>query len=123
MQAGRELDDARAAMVRELASQMPGGCRLALVTRGESPRGRQLEAVRVASWLRDHGGDCFRALQLPTRRRSREAGVFVIDQGGVLRFAYRTGDPGEWVPASFVVSRLRRLMPEATPAPQESEAA
>jgi hypothetical protein len=110
-------------MLRELAGQLPRGCRLALVTRGESARGRQLEAVRVATWLRDHGGDCFRALKLPTGRRSRHAGVFVIDGAGVLRLAYRTADAGEWLPASFVVSRLRRLMPTAAPAPSASEAA
>ena len=112
---GGEFDDARVAMLREAALGLSTAARLVVVSRRECATGRRLEAVRVARWLRDHSGDGFRALQLPSGRRSRDAGVFVIDGDGVLRFAYRSGDPGEWIPASFVLSRLRRLAPEAGP--------
>jgi len=50
-------------------------------------------------------------LSVPCGRRAADAGVFVIGWDGVLRLAYRTGSPEEWIPAAFVLSRVRRLLP------------
>ena len=36
-------------------------------------------------------------------------GVFLIDRGCRLRLAFAATEPGEWIPASMVLSRLRRL--------------
>jgi hypothetical protein len=36
-------------------------------------------------------------------------GVFLIDRGCRLRLAFAATQPGEWIPASMVLSRLRRL--------------
>jgi hypothetical protein len=63
--------------------------------------------------LRDPLGSAERALGMTgegLRRRSR-GGVFVIDGGGVLRFAYVPAKHGEWIPASFVRGRLARMRP------------
>jgi hypothetical protein len=103
-------DEERVAMLRELAEGLPAGTRLAVVSRSRSRLGEQAEAVRVADWLRDPGGTCFAALGVPCGRRAADAGVFVIDRGGVLRLAYRTSSTEEWIPAAFVLSRVRRLL-------------
>ena len=67
--------------------------------------------MRVADWLRDPDGTCFAALGVPCGRRAADAGVFVIDGDGVLRLAYRASSTEEWIPAAFVLSRVRRLLP------------
>jgi hypothetical protein len=82
-----------------------------VVSRSRSRLGEQAEAVRVADWLRDPGGACFAALGVPHGRRAPDAGAFVIDGDGVLRLAYRTSCTEEWIPAAFVLSRVRRLLP------------
>jgi hypothetical protein len=105
-------DEACLTMMRETAAQLPPGCRLVVVSRRDSKLAQRADAVRIADWLRDPSGDAFRALRVAQGRRTRAAGVFVIDHGGVLRFAFRTADGGDWIPASFVVSRLRRLVPD-----------
>lgn len=104
-------DEERVAMLRELAEGLPAGTRLAVVSKSRSRLGEQVEAVRAADWLRDPGGTCFAALGVPCGRRAADAGVFVIDWDGVLRLAYRTSSPEEWIPAAFVLSRVRRLLP------------
>ena len=109
--AGRRKDEGCVAMLRELAEQLPHGCRLWVVSRRDSETGRHAEAVRLATWLRDASGVCFRALRVADGRRSTSGGVFVIDGEGVLRFAFRLERGGDWIPASFVLSRLRRLAP------------
>jgi hypothetical protein len=109
--AGRRGGDvARAAMLRDLAEGLPAGARLAVVSRRESGLGEQAEAMR-ADWLRDPDGTCFAVLGVPCGRRAVDAGVFVIDRDGVLRLAYRTNSTEEWIPAAFVLSRVRRLAP------------
>jgi hypothetical protein len=110
--AGRQGgDEARVGMLRELAEGLPVGARLAVVSRRRSRLGEQAEAVRVADWLRDPDGTCFAVLGVPCGRRAVDAGVFVIDRNGVLRLAYRTTSTEEWIPAAFVLSRVRRLLP------------
>jgi MFS family permease len=109
--AGRRRDDGCVAMLRELAEHLPAGCGLVIVSRKDSEIGKHAEAVRVARWLRDGSGACFRALRVAGGRRSGEGGVFVIDPQGVLRFAFRREQDADWVPAGFVLSRLRRLAP------------
>jgi MFS family permease len=104
-------DEARCAMLRELAEGLPAGARLAVVSRRGSGLGEQAVAMRVADWLRDSGGTCFAALGVPGGRRAVDAGMFVIDRDGVLRLAYRSSSTEEWIPAAFVVSRVRRLAP------------
>ena len=98
-------------MLRELAEGLSAGVGLAVVSRRRSQLGEQVEAMRVADWLRDPGGGCFAALGVPCGRRAADAGVFVIDRDGVLRLAYRTSSTEEWIPAAFVLSRVRRLAP------------
>jgi len=109
--AGRRKDEGCVAMLRELAEELPHGCRLWVVSRRGSEVGTHAEAVRLASWLRDASGACFRTLRVPDSRRRRAGGVFVIDGEGMLRFAFRLERDGDWIPAGFVLSRLRRLAP------------
>jgi MFS family permease len=109
--ASRREDEACVAMVRDVAEQLPHGCSLWVVSRRESGAGKHAEAVRLATWLRDTSGACFRAFKVADGRSSRAGGVFVIDGQGVLRFAFRLEPGMDWIPASFVLSRLRRLAP------------
>jgi len=106
-----KVDESRLAMLRETADGLPSGARLVVVGDRRSALGQRVEAVRVAAWLRDTSGEAYSALRVPRGRRVRDAGVFVVDGDGVLRLAYRSGGEDEWIPASFVLSRLRRLMP------------
>jgi predicted MFS family arabinose efflux permease len=106
-----KVDESRVSMLREIAEGMPAGARLVVVGDRRSTLGQRVEAVRVGAWLRDPSGEAYNALRVPRGRRVRDAGVFVIDGDGVLRLAYRSGGQDEWIPASFVLSRLRRLMP------------
>jgi MFS family permease len=109
--AGRRRDDGSVEMLRELAGHLPAGSCLCVVSRRDSEVGKHAEAVRLATWLRDSSGECFRALRVVDRRRGRCGGVFVVDADGVLRFAFRLEKDGDWIPAGFVLSRLRRLAP------------
>jgi hypothetical protein len=112
--------DPRLAMLRELgrgASEL--GSRLLVVSDGDCPAGRQLEAAGIAGWRRD-AGNAFRSLGLSERklgRTRRRSGVFVVDEDRVLRFAFAASAPEEWIPASMVLSRLRRLAAAAAPGP------
>jgi hypothetical protein len=112
--------DPRLAMLRELgrgASEL--GSRLVVVSDGDCPAGRQLEAAGIAGWRRD-AGSAFRSLGLSERKRGRtrrRSGVFVVDGDRVLRFAFAASAPEEWIPASVVLSRLRRLAAAAAPRP------
>ncbi len=84
------------------------GAGLVVVSHGDCGLGRQLEAAGFAQWLQD-GGDAFQQLGLTERklgRTRRQGGVFVVDSELVLRFAFSSKDSGEWIPASFVISRL-----------------
>jgi hypothetical protein len=122
---GGKTDDARAAMLRELGqriSDSAASARLLLVSPGDSALGRQLSVVRVAEWLTDPDGDAARALGVLTarklRRDRRADGLFVLDRDRALRFAFCVEEPGQWVPASFVWSRLVRLGSAEAPPPQ-----
>src|SRR4051812_20233480 len=113
---GGKTDDARAAMLRELGQRISDSAataRLLLVSPGDSALGRQLSVVRVAEWLTDPDGDASRALGVLTprklRRNRRVDGLFVVDTERMLRFAFCVQELGQWVPASFVWSRLVRL--------------
>jgi peroxiredoxin len=111
--------DPRMPMLRELgrgAAEL--GVRVAIVSAADCAAGRQLEAVRMATWLTD-GGKAFDMLGLSERRLGRtrrRAGVFVVDSNRVLRFSFSAVEPDQWVPASFVLSRLSRLLATAPPA-------
>lgn len=123
---GGRADDARAAMLRELGERMASSAaRLVLVSPGDSELGRSLSVVRIAEWLTDPTGDASRALGTLSDRRMRKArrqdGLFVIDQDRVLRFAFRVQEKDQWIPASFVWSRLSRLG-SAAPPPAEHTA-
>jgi hypothetical protein len=110
--------DPRLPMLRELgrgAAEL--GVRVAIVSAADCAAGRQLEAIRMATWLID-AGKAFETLGLTERRRGRtrrRAGVFVVDTGRVLRFSFSAVEPDQWVPASFVLSRLSRLLATAPP--------
>jgi len=124
---GGRSDDPRAAMLRELGERIASSpARLVLVSSGDSDLGRSLSAVRVAEWLTDAKCDAARALGTLSDRRMRKArrqdGLFVVDRDGVLRFAFRVEEKDQWIPASFVGSRLSRLGSAAPPAPVEHTA-
>ena len=104
-------DEARVAMLRELAEGLPAGARLAVVSRRRSRLGEQAEACASPTGCATRAATCFAALGVPCGRRAADAGVFVIDGDGVLRLAYRTSSTEEWIPAAFVLSRVRRLLP------------
>lgn len=110
--------DPRLPMLRELGrSAATYGGHLVVVSHGECGAGRQLEAAGIAQWLND-GGEAFQRLDLTERklgRTRRQGGIFVIDGDLVLRFAFSTRNAEEWIPASFVISRLKRLNAAATP--------
>jgi HD domain-containing protein len=110
--------DARAAMLRELGERTrSSAATLYVVTEGDSELGKQLAAVRVARWLTDPSGDARRSLGLIEGKRLRKKqrdGLFVIDGEHILRMAFVAHSPGQWIPASFVFSRLARL---GVPAP------
>jgi HD-GYP domain-containing protein (c-di-GMP phosphodiesterase class II) len=55
------------------------------------------------------------------RKARRQDGLFVVDQDRVLRFAFRVQERDQWIPASFVWSRLSRLG-SAAPPPTEHTA-
>lgn len=112
--------DPRMAMLRELGRGVAAaGARLVVVSAGDCSAGRQLEAARIAEWFTDVG-DAFRVLGAADRklgRTRRRAGLFVVDRGLVLRFAFVAVEPDQWVPASFVLSRLNRLVTSSTATP------
>lgn len=124
-------DESRTAMLRELGQRMRGSsARLVLISEGDSRVGRQLSVVRAARWLTDPDGRVCEALGLLEQRRLRKSrrrdGVFVIDGNRVVRFVFVAQEPGQWVPASFVASRLERLgstLPPAVPEPDPAPAA
>ena len=122
---GGRTDDARAAMLRELGQRMaPSPARLVLVSPGDSALGRQLSVVRVAEWLTDPKADAARALGAVSDRRMRKArrqdGLFVVDQERILRFAFCVEEKDQWIPASFVWSRLSRLGATEAAAPERT---
>jgi hypothetical protein len=102
---GGKTDDTRASMLRELGrriSESAPSARLVVVSHGDSALGRQLSVVRIAEWMTDPSGDAARALGVLSARK--------------LRRDRRADQPDQWVPASFVWSRLVRLG-GADPAP------
>ncbi len=111
---GGQADDPRSGMLQELGQRMrETAARLVLVSSGESPLGRQLAGLHGADWLTDRDGSACGALGLMESRRlgrkRRRDGVFVVDRNRMLRFAFIAQEPGQWIPASFVASRLARL--------------
>jgi hypothetical protein len=119
---GGRANDPRAAMLRELGERIASSpARLVLVSPGDSDLCRSLSVVRTAEWLTDHNGEASRALGTLSDRRMRKArrqdGLFVVDQECVLRFAFRVEEKDQWIPASFVWSRLSRLGSTAPPPP------
>jgi hypothetical protein len=117
---GGRSDDPREAMLRELGERIASSAaRLVLVSSGDSELGRSLSTVRMAEWLTDPTGDASRALGTLSDRRMRKArrqdGLFIVDHDRVLRFAFRVEEKDQWIPASFVWSRLSRLGSDARP--------
>jgi HD domain len=100
-------------MLRELGRRLRGsGAQLVVVTPSESAIARTLEAEALALCMTDPAANAFAALGLVERgigRVRRRGGVFVVDGGGVLRFAYVAQRDHEWVPCTFVLGRLQRL--------------
>jgi peroxiredoxin len=109
---GDGTGDPRAAMLSDLAAHLGGEHRLVVMSPGKSALGRELAAAGGATWLQDPTGEAFAALGLVHRRigRARKlGGLFVIDGDRRLRFAFATAARDEWIPGSFVLSRLDRL--------------
>jgi hypothetical protein len=117
-------------MLRELGRRLRGsGAQLVVVTPLESAMARTLEAEALALCMTDPAANAFATLGLVERgigRVRRRGGLFVVDGGGVLRFAYVAQRDHEWVPCTFVLGRLQRLgiaaegegaEPPAAPAP------
>jgi hypothetical protein len=100
-------------MLRELGRRLHGsGAQLVVVTRSESAIAKTLEAEALALCMTDPAASAFAALGLVDRgigRVRRRGGVFVVDGGGILRFAYVAQRDHEWVPCTFVLGRLQRL--------------
>jgi hypothetical protein len=104
--------DPRAAMLSDLAARLGDDHRLVVMSPGKSALGRELAAAGGATWLQDTTGEAFAALGLVHRRIGRArrlGGLFVIDAERRLRFAFSTAARDEWIPGSFVLSRLDRL--------------
>jgi HD domain-containing protein len=100
-------------MLRELGRRLHGsGAQLVVVTPSESAMAKTLEAEALALCMTDPAANAFAALGLVERgigRVRRRGGVFVVDGGGILRFAYVAQRDHEWVPCTFVLGRLARL--------------
>ncbi len=100
-------------MLRELGRRLRGsGAQLVVVTPSESAIAKTLEAEALALCMTDPAANAFAALGLVERgigRVRRRGGVFVLDGGGILRFAYVAQRDHEWVPCTFVLGRLQRL--------------
>ena len=99
-------------MLRELAEGLPAGARLAVVSRqpvaaGRAGRGQCASPTGCAT----RAARASPRWACPVGAAPSDAGVFVIDGDGVLRLAYRTSSTEEWIPAAFVLSRVRRLLP------------
>jgi response regulator RpfG family c-di-GMP phosphodiesterase len=115
-------DDPRAPMLRELGGLMQQSTgELVVVSPGDSPLAKSLAEAQTARWLTDPRGEASQALGLVEGRKLRKKkrrhdGLFVVDQQRVLRFAFVATERGQWIPASFVSSRLSRLA-AAAPAP------
>ena len=109
-----DLADPRAEMLNDLGGRIASsGARLAVVSGPGSPFARQLADRRSAEWLTDPSSDGSRAFGLTDQRRMRRNrirdGLFIVDERRVLRLAFVVQEPGQWIPASFVCSRLARL--------------
>jgi hypothetical protein len=113
-------------MLRELGRRLHGsGAQLVVVTRSESAIAKTLEAEALALCMTDPAANAFAALGLVERgigRVRRRGGVFVVDGGGILRFAYVAQRDHEWVPCTFVLGRLARLGISADGEPAEDAA-
>ena len=113
-------------MLRELGRRLHGsGAQLVVVTRSESAIAKTLEAEALALCMTDPAANAFAALGLVERgigRVRRRGGVFVVDGGGILRFAYVAQRDHEWVPCTFVLGRLARLGISADADPAEGAA-
>jgi hypothetical protein len=100
-------------MLRELGRRLRGsGAQLVVVTPSESAIAKTLEAEALALCMTDPAANAFATLGLVERgigRVRRRGGLFVVDGGGVLRFAYVAQRDHEWVPCTFVLGRLQRL--------------
>jgi hypothetical protein len=100
-------------MLRELGRRLRGsGAQLVVVTPSESAVAKTLQAEALALCMTDPAANAFSQLGLVERgigRVRRRGGVFVVDGGGVLRFAYVAQRDHEWVPCTFVLGRLQRL--------------
>jgi predicted MFS family arabinose efflux permease len=111
---GDRDDREREAMVRELAERLRGSTtRLAVIASGRSPIARRLAAARVAAVFDDPDHSAQRELGIPLHgaRRRSHGGVFVIDSGLVVRFAFAAEGADQWIPAGFVLGRLARMAP------------
>jgi hypothetical protein len=123
---GGRTEDPRAGMLRELGERIASSAaRLLLVSPGDSDLCRSLSVEHTGEWLTDPKGDASRALGTLSDRRMRKPrrqdGLFVVDQERVLRFAFRVQEKDQWIPATFVWSRLSRLG-SAAPPPAEHTA-
>jgi HD domain len=112
--------DPREQMLADLAERLGGSRRLVVLSPGKSKLGSGLAAGGGATWLQDPTGEAFAALGLTYRRigRSRRlGGLFVIDVDRRLRFAFTSAERDQWIPGSFVLSRLDRLGAASQAAP------
>jgi MFS family permease len=114
---GRSEDRERESMVRELADGLRDSPFPLVVVAEGSAIAQRLAASRTARVLQDPSGAAHRALGIPVRglRRRSRGGVFVIDAGLVVRFAFVSTEDDQWIPASFVLGRMARMTPAAPP--------
>jgi predicted MFS family arabinose efflux permease len=114
-----DADATKMAMVTELGQTID--CNTAAVLVVADPRSsikQELPATRDLKLLQDSDGSAHAALGVPAAGLGRRSsgGVFVLDQGLVVRFAFVPHEPDQWIPASFVLGRLARMAPPKTDA-------
>ena len=115
---GKNDNRERESMVHELADGLQESAfPLVVVAPDGSATGERLAAGRVARVLGDPSWASHRALGIPVRglRRRSRGGVFVIDAGLVVRFAFVATADDQWIPASYVLGRLARMAPVTAP--------
>ena len=127
---GAKKDDPRGEMLLDLSGRIAGSAaRLVVVSEADSRFAQQFADGRSAEWLTDPSGEASLTLGLTDQRRMRRNrrrdGLFVVDERRVLRLAFVVQEPGQWIPATFVSSRLARLgtaSPEPVPTAEETKA-
>jgi hypothetical protein len=113
-------DATKIAMVTELGKTInPTHASILVVANPRSPSTHNLPTTPNLQLFQDRDGRAHATLGISATETSGRpsGGVIVLDQDLVVRFAFVPHEPGEWIPASFVLGRLTRLTPPGADAP------